>query len=183
MPAPPLMNFAIGPAQNAFEAMGVLNAIPIEANRMSAGESKKWGEKVVQKIRANLSDDSYPPSNKTGKLSRSIGYKVDEKTGELTVYAGDEEAYYAAWVEFGHGGPHPAPPHPYFFNTIQETFSTGEMGKEILQDILKRAMTFRATGYTMKSMGGVAPLTGLFALGSIAMTAFSGTMMMSGIGQ
>ena len=183
MPAPPLINFGIGPARNAYEAMGVLNAIPIESNRISINTSKKWGEKIVQRVRANLSDDSSPPSNKTGNLSRSIGYKVDEKTGKLILYAGDEEAYYAAWVEFGHLGPHPAPPHPYFFPAIQEVLGTGEMGKEILQDILKRAMTFRATGYTMKAMGGVAPLTGLFALGSIAMTAFSGTMMMSGIGQ
>lgn len=40
---------------------------------------------------------------------------------QYMVIAGNEAAYYAGWVEYGHGGPHPAPPHPFMRPAAEAT--------------------------------------------------------------
>lgn len=55
---------------------------------------------------------------KTGKLKAAIkaGKVKRRKDGAYTIKIGTQgktDAYYAPFVEFGHGGPHPAPPHPF----------------------------------------------------------------------
>ena len=55
---------------------------------------------------------------KTGKLRAAIkkGRVTKRKDGTYTIKIGTQgktDAYYAPFVEFGHGGPHPAGPHPF----------------------------------------------------------------------
>ena len=55
---------------------------------------------------------------KTGKLRAAIkaGKVKRRKDGAYTIKIGTQgktDAFYAPFVEFGHGGPHPAPPHPF----------------------------------------------------------------------
>ena len=68
------------------------------------------------------------PKGKTGNLKRSIVAKKTKRRGGMSaalgLNAGEaapaitaidfRKAPHAALVEFGHGGPHPAPAHPFF---------------------------------------------------------------------
>lgn len=71
---------------------------------------------VLTQMLHNASTD---PKRRSGKLlgSIKIGRVVRKKAGGYRVTVGvhrkDGGAEYANPVEFGHGGPHPAPPHPF----------------------------------------------------------------------
>ena len=73
-------------------------------------------EPIHQQMKANASSD---PKITTGALHRSIEIgsvrkrKYSGKSVTIGVHHSAEGAYYANPVEFGHGGPHPAPPHPF----------------------------------------------------------------------
>ena len=63
---------------------------------------------------------------KTGKLKAAIkkGRVSKRKNGVYTIKIGTQgktDAFYAPFVEFGHGGPHPAPPHPFMRPAYDET--------------------------------------------------------------
>ena len=66
-----------------------------------------------------LHNASTDPKRRTGTLLRSIkiGHVVKKRSGGYRVTVGihrkDGGAAYGNPVEFGHGGPHPAPPHPF----------------------------------------------------------------------
>ena len=71
---------------------------------------------ILQQMLHNASTD---PKCRSGKLlgSIKIGKVVKKRAGGYRVTVGvhrsDGGAEYANPVEFGHGGPHPAPPHPF----------------------------------------------------------------------
>ena len=71
---------------------------------------------VLEQMLHNASTD---PQRRTGTLLRSIkiGRVVKKRSGGYRVTVGihrkDGGAAYGNPVEFGHGGPHPAPPHPF----------------------------------------------------------------------
>lgn len=71
---------------------------------------------VLEQMMRNASTD---PKRRSGKLlgSLQIGRVVKKRGGGYRVTVGvhrkDGGAEYANPVEFGHGGPHPAPPHPF----------------------------------------------------------------------
>ena len=71
-------------------------------------------EPVLRQIRANASSN---PAIRSGTSLGSIGKKTGNRKGRARVTVGVHSstagAYYAGFVEFGHGGPHPAPPHPF----------------------------------------------------------------------
>lgn len=50
-----------------------------------------------------------------GKIAAAIKTRVRNGKASVGVHRGDwhEKDYYPVYVEYGHGGPHPAPPHPY----------------------------------------------------------------------
>jgi HK97 gp10 family phage protein len=49
-----------------------------------------------------------------GDLKGSIGDKAVGRDGNSASHQAHVAIYYALWVERGHGGPHPAPAHPFF---------------------------------------------------------------------
>lgn len=71
---------------------------------------------IHQQMKANASKD---PKIITGVLSRSIRIgpvKKRRQSGKsitIGVHRREEGAYYATPVEYGHGGPAPAPAHPF----------------------------------------------------------------------
>ena len=71
---------------------------------------------IHQQMKANASKD---PKIITGVLNRSIRIgpvKKRRKSGKsitIGVHRKEEGAYYATPVEYGHGGPAPAPAHPF----------------------------------------------------------------------
>lgn len=73
-------------------------------------------QSIHQQMKANASKD---PQIITGVLNRSIRIgpvKKRRKSGKsitIGVHRKEEGAYYATPVEYGHGGPAPAPAHPF----------------------------------------------------------------------
>ena len=71
---------------------------------------------IHQQMKANASRD---PKIITGALNRSIRIgpvKKRRRSGKsitIGVHRKEEGAYYATPVEYGHGGPAPAPAHPF----------------------------------------------------------------------
>ena len=72
---------------------------------------------IEEDMRRRASSD---PAIISGALHEAIGTGnvksgVHGKRITIGVHRKDwnEEDYYPAYVEYGHGGPHPAPPHPY----------------------------------------------------------------------
>lgn len=72
---------------------------------------------ILERMKANASSNPHPRS---GRLVGAINTgPPTKKNGGITVTVGVHrrdwpgDPYYPAYVELGHGGPHPAPPHPY----------------------------------------------------------------------
>ena len=95
---------------------------------------------IHQQMKANASRD---PKIITGVLSRSIRIgpvKKRRQSGKsitIGVHRKEEGAYYATPVEYGHGGPAPAPAHPF----IRPAYDTrADEAYEIIRDGLRDAI-------------------------------------------
>ena len=95
---------------------------------------------IHQQMKANASKD---PKIITGVLSRSIRIgpvKKRRRSGKsitIGVHRKEEGAYYATPVEYGHGGPAPAPAHPF----IRPAYDTrADEAYEIIRDGLRDAI-------------------------------------------
>ena len=84
---------------------------------LSHGQLQSIMEDAAQPLLEQMRQNVH---SRSGKLRAAIGTgsaKVGSGGPSITVgvhrkdWSGDE--YYPAYVEFGHGGPRPAPPHPY----------------------------------------------------------------------
>ena len=100
---------------------------------------------VEQQMKENASRD---PRIITDKLHRAIhtGPVRKRRNGGKRITIGvhrkdwDDEDYYPAYVEYGHGGPGPAPAHPY----IRPAYDTTEdEAYEIIRDGLRKAIDSR----------------------------------------
>ena len=95
---------------------------------------------IHQQMKANASKD---PKIITGVLNRSIRIgpvKKRRKSGKsitIGVHRKEEGAYYATPVEYGHGGPAPAPAHP-FIRPAYDTCADEAYG--IIRDGLRDAI-------------------------------------------
>ena len=95
---------------------------------------------IHQQMKANASKD---PKIITGVLNRSIRIgpvKKRRKSGKsitIGMHRKEEGAYYATPVEYGHGGPAPAPAHPF----IRPAYDTrADEAYEIIRDGLRDAI-------------------------------------------
>ena len=93
-----------------------------------------------------LHNASTDPKRRTGTLLRSIriGRVVKKRSGGYRVTVGihrkDGGAAYGNPVEFGHGGPHPAPPHPF----VRPAFDAkADEAYEKVKEQLKEALDHR----------------------------------------
>ena len=97
---------------------------------------------VEAQMKANASSD---PKIITGKLHGAIhtGDVSARGSGGKRITIGvhrkdwDDEDYYPAFVEHGHGGPHPAPAHPYIRPAYD---ATEDEAYEIIRKGLKDAI-------------------------------------------
>jgi len=81
---------------------------------------RKGGKVVVKAARDNLRGR---PFSKNDRLSKSIGTKLGRDKITLQVGARrkiGKGGRHAHLVEFGHGGPKAAPPHPFLEPAVQE---------------------------------------------------------------
>jgi HK97 gp10 family phage protein len=71
---------------------------------------KKGAQVVLEQAKLNA------PTGPTGNLKKDLKIKMKRKgarsKARIGVHRGDQ-AYYATFVEYGHGGPHRADPHPF----------------------------------------------------------------------
>ena len=95
---------------------------------------------IHQQMKGNASKD---PKIITGVLNRSIRIgpvKKRRKSGKsitIGVHRKEEGAYYATPVEYGHGGPAPAPAHPF----IRPAYDTrADEAYQIIRDGLRDAI-------------------------------------------
>ena len=107
------------------------------ANRILETAAQPLLDQMIQ----NASTDPHPRSGKLRgalrikKASRRRGARVT-----VGVHAGEGGAPYAQPLEFGHGGPHPAPPHPF----VRPAFDArGEDAYELLKEQLRAALDKR----------------------------------------
>lgn len=107
---------------------------------------KKTAKNVLNDAAAPMLADMIqraPKRSGTLKSALKIGKVLRRKKGGgYTIKVGsqkDNDAYYASWVEFGHGGPKPAPEHP-FIRPAYEATKDESYGiiRERLQDELKK---------------------------------------------
>lgn len=75
-----------------------------------AGIVKAGAEVVLAQAKLNA------PVGATGNLQRDLKVVMKVKGARVKARIGvqkGDKAFYATFVEFGHGGPHPAGPHPF----------------------------------------------------------------------
>lgn len=96
---------------------------------------------VLDQMISNASTDPHPRSGKLRgalrikKASRRRGTRVT-----VGVHRSEGGVAYAQPVEFGHGGPHPAPPHPF----VRPAFDArAEEAYELLKEQLRNALDKR----------------------------------------
>ena len=97
---------------------------------------------IHQQMKSNASSD---PQQDSGKLHGAINIgdvKRRRNSGQrITIGVHrkdwDEEDYYPAYVEYGHGGPGPAPAHPYIRPAYD---SRQDEAYEIIRDGLRDAI-------------------------------------------
>lgn len=75
-----------------------------------AGIVKAGAEVVLAQAKLNA------PVGETGNLQKDLKVVMKSKGARIKARVGvqkGDKAFYATFVEFGHGGPHPAGPHPF----------------------------------------------------------------------
>ena len=103
-------------------------------------------EPIRQKMLENAASN---PLIRTGLLHtsiRTLGIRVSRKQ-HRTIYIGvsktEAAAYYASFVEFGHGGPRPAPAHPF---VIPAYNACSEEAYQIIREELQKAFNKATRG-------------------------------------
>lgn len=116
-------------AEEAFGATPLKECLMPIAERMRdyAKQRVSSATSVTKAARIHLRDLIFAAPGKTGHPSVIVG--VDRK-----------KAPHASLVEFGHGGPHPAPPHPFLrpaYDAIRRA-AVASVGQEIDNRIIKK---------------------------------------------
>ena len=121
-------------------------ASAMDAESTGAPTARRILEQAAQPIHEQMkSNASSDPKIESGKLHDAInvGDVKRRRNGGQRITIGvhrkdwDEEDYYPAYVEYGHGGPGPAPTHPY----IRPAYDTRQdEAYEIIRDGLRNAI-------------------------------------------
>ena len=121
-------------------------ASAMDAESSGAPTARRILEQAAQPIHEQMkSNASSDPKIESGKLHDAInvGDVKRRRNGGQSITIGvhrkdwDDEDYYPAYVEYGHGGPGPAPAHPY----IRPAYDTRQdEAYEIIRDGLRNAI-------------------------------------------
>lgn len=100
------------------------------ANILSEPELFEAGYNVAKKIQARIRQKA---PVKKGNLKKAIVAKKFKPGGKNFAFVATDYniAPHAHLVEFGHGGPAPAPAHPFFRPVVDEFMHNGELENEI----------------------------------------------------
>ena len=98
---------------------------------------EEGAQPLLEQMKQNASSN---PKIISGKLHGTLGIKATEKGVTVGVHrsawSGDD-FYYPAAVEYGHGGPHPAPPHPFVRPAVD---AKGEEALEHIKEQIRQAL-------------------------------------------
>ena len=121
-------------------------ASAMDAESSGAPTARRILEQAAQPIHEQMkSNASSDPKIESGKLHDAInvGDVKRRRNGGQRITIGvhrkdwDDEDYYPAYVEYGHGGPGPAPAHPY----IRPAYDARQdEAYEIIRDGLRNAI-------------------------------------------
>ena len=122
------------------------------ANRLDTDNNAPVTKRILQEaaepIHAQMKENTtHDPKQISGNLHKSlkIGKVKKYRAGGRHITIGvhrkdwDEDEYYPAYVEFGHGGPAPAPAHPYIrpaYDTKQNE-AYGIIRNELINELKK----------------------------------------------
>ena len=91
----------------------------------------------ARKVRKRIKQNA--PVGPTGNLKKAVYAKALPETSKsvAVAFAGirPRKAPHASLVEYGHGGPHPAPPHPFFRPAVDSV--KDEVKKDIADGLKK----------------------------------------------
>ena len=136
------MGFEMKGADDLLNDLRALSeAVDADGNAPAIGSALTAGAEVLRaKMISNASSD---PKIISGTLVGSIDMSnVKRRTGggkqvTIGVHHSKMGAYYAVPVEFGHGGPHPAPAHPF----VRPAFDTeSDEAYEAMKAVLRSAL-------------------------------------------
>lgn len=145
----------MGIETSGFDELGeMLNELMRSANWRVAKKALDAGAEVIlDKMKQKATID---PQRRTGDLHDSLarsGAKLYGKRKYITIGVhrkdwekrahkpgSGENYYYPAYVEFGHGGPAPAPPHPYIRVSFDEMHPEA---LEAMKDVLRQELKFK----------------------------------------
>lgn len=104
----------------------LFSELPIAYQRRVVGPAVlAWGRVI-----ARLAKKTTIFADVSGRLRKSIFAKRWRSRKGLPegvyIHAGGRGARQAHLVEFGHGGPHPAPPHPFMETATEQSISRGQ---------------------------------------------------------
>lgn len=121
--------------EGAEELIAALDEVASAVNgqKIKEGLMKRVGIPLRDRARANV-------AVKTGNLKRAI-YAAYGDTNKVTILVGVNYkiAPHAHLVEFGHAGPHPAPPHPYMRPAIAASIELAKKGiEDTYREVLKK---------------------------------------------
>jgi len=129
-----------------------------ELNRVFKALPRKIGERaVLNSVRAGArvvakQVKTEAPVGETGNLKKSVVVRTVKKrfrTSDRLVFVGFKKpaGSHAHLVEFGHGGPHPAPPHPFI---VPAAVKTRESAVRTIITALGDQINKQATGLIKK---------------------------------
>ena len=99
---------------------------------------EEGAQPLLEQMQQNASSN---PKQISGKLHNALGVKA-HASGTITVgvHRSDwsDEEYYPAYVEFGHGGPHPAPAHPFVRPAVD---AKGNEALDNIKEKLRQALS------------------------------------------
>lgn len=130
-----------GTADLIHDLVGMAAELDAEGNAPAVNNALRSGARIIHaKMMANASGD---PKVITGALRGSIkSSTVKRRSGggkhvTIGVHHSAKSAFYANPVEFGHGGPAPAPAHPF----VRPAFDTeSDAAYEAMKSILRSAL-------------------------------------------
>ena len=84
-----------------------LRRISPEVSRALPRAAREGAELLAEEVERRAPVDA-------GDLKRTVDHRLVEQSATRVVWQTHVGRFYAYWVEYGHGGPKPAPPHPFF---------------------------------------------------------------------
>ena len=108
-----------------------------DGEKLAVGVLNAGAEILKDRMIANATQDPHPRSGALRSAVKIGNAKRNKGRTSVPVGVWSKDVPYAPYVEYGHGGPHPAPPHPFIRPAYDEGKDTAYAAvREALNDAL-----------------------------------------------